>query len=68
MRACYGQNLGICFASILAPARGMGARRVKEKETRVEPPFRHRTVKMAPFRLAPSEKDVIVIRREVEGW
>jgi hypothetical protein len=35
---------------------------MKEKERTVEP-FRHRTVKMAPFRLAPSEKDVIVIRR-----
>jgi len=36
---------------------------MKEKERTVEPPFRHSTVKMAPFRLAPSEKDVIVIRR-----
>ena len=35
---------------------------MKEKDRRVKP-FRHRTVKMAPFRLAPSEKDVIVIRR-----
>jgi hypothetical protein len=41
---------------------------MKEKETRLEPPFRHRTVKMALFRLAPSEKDVVVIKRGVEGW
>jgi hypothetical protein len=41
---------------------------MNEKERRVEPPFRHSTVKMAPFRLAPSEEDAIVIRRGVEGW
>jgi hypothetical protein len=36
---------------------------MKEKDRTVEPPFRHRTAKMAPLRLAPSEEHVIVIRR-----
>ena len=39
--------------------RGRDAQRMKENETRVEPQFRHRTVKMAPFSSGCVRKDVI---------